>query len=95
MCDKCRKVLAELPVDAIRLMTLVLISTIGSDPIPGGIDTETFRKEYDVLGFAAPFVHVRRKADNVEGTMTFRHAPRTYFDFMAADTPESVSARVH
>ena len=43
--------------------------------------TEGLRQEFEVLAFLAPFVVVRRKSDGVRGTLTFRHAPRVYFDF--------------
>lgn len=39
------------------------------------------REEFEVEGFMAPFVVVRRKCDGVRGTLTFRHHPRVYFDF--------------
>jgi hypothetical protein len=32
-----------------------------------------------VLGFSAPFVVVRRRSDNVKGSLEFTHAPRLYF----------------
>ena len=38
---------------------------------------------YDFIGFSAPFVAVRRKADNVVGTLEFTHQPRLYFGFQA------------
>ena len=41
--------------------------------------TEQLRDDFDVIGFAAPFVLVRRKSDGVRGTLKFRHNPRTYF----------------
>ena len=43
--------------------------------------TEQLREEFEVQGFAAPFVVVRRKTDGVRGTLMFRHDPRVYFDF--------------
>ena len=43
--------------------------------------TEQLREEFEVQGFMAPFVVVRRKSDGGRGTLTFRHAPRVYFDF--------------
>jgi hypothetical protein len=45
--------------------------------------TQQLREEFEVQGFMAPFVVVRRKSDGVRGTLTFRHAPRVYFDFEA------------
>ena len=46
--------------------------------------TEQLREEFEVQGFAAPFVVVRRKTDGVRGTLMFRHDPRVYFDFEPA-----------
>ena len=40
-------------------------------------DTDQLRAEFEVIGFAAPFVVVRRRSDNVAGTLGFRHWPRT------------------
>ena len=47
-------------------------------------DTEDLRKEFDVMGFMAPFVVVRRKSDGQMGSLTFQHFPRFYFSFEAA-----------
>jgi hypothetical protein len=44
-------------------------------------DTDRLRREFEVLSFLAPFVHVRRRSDGVEGTMEFVHSPRVYFNF--------------
>lgn len=44
-------------------------------------DTTQLTEDFKVEGFAAPFVVVRRKSDNVKGTLTFTHHPRFYFDF--------------
>ena len=43
--------------------------------------TAQLREEFEVQGFMAPFVVVRRKTDGVRGTLMFRHDPRVYFDF--------------
>mgnify|MGYP001568009874 CR=1 FL=1 len=43
--------------------------------------TEQLREGFEVQGFMAPFVVVRRKSDGVRGTLTFRHDPRVYFGF--------------
>jgi hypothetical protein len=45
--------------------------------------TSELGADFEVLGFLAPFVHVRRKADGVTGTMIFTHSPRFYFNFTA------------
>ena len=44
-------------------------------------DTEQLRADFDVQGFMAPLVCVRRKSDGETGTMKFQHNPRFYFDF--------------
>jgi len=44
-------------------------------------DTEQLQAEFEVIGFSAPYVMVRRKSDRVEGVMEFTHNPRVYFDF--------------
>ena len=43
--------------------------------------TAELQRDFEVLGFLAPFVRVVRKADGVEGLMMFQHMPRYYFDF--------------
>jgi len=48
-------------------------------------DTTQLRADFDVLGFCAPFVVVRRKADGVKGSLKFTHSPRVYFNFEPAD----------
>ena len=44
-------------------------------------DTAGLQRDFIVLGFAAPFVIVVRKADSVRGTLLFQHQPRLYFGF--------------
>lgn len=44
-------------------------------------DTEGVQRDFEIVGFMAPFVVAVRKADNVKGTLTFCHSPRFYFDF--------------
>jgi hypothetical protein len=46
-------------------------------------DTQQLREDFDVTGFMAPYVGVRRKADNVIGSLQFQHDPRLYFSFKA------------
>jgi len=45
-------------------------------------DTDAVREQFEVLGFAAPFVVVRRKSDGVKGSLEFTHSPRIYFNFV-------------
>jgi hypothetical protein len=45
-------------------------------------DTEQLRSDFEVIGFLAPLVVVRRKADGVKGSLEFQHRPRLYFNFV-------------
>lgn len=47
-------------------------------------DTTQLQEDVSVIGFAAPYVVVIRKADGVKGTLEFTHAPRVYFGFTEA-----------
>lgn len=59
-------------------------------------DTQALKDEFEVLGFQAPFVRVRRRSDGAEGTLEFTHSPRVYFDFQVGKeredrlTPEQI-----
>ena len=44
-------------------------------------DTQELGRDFQVLGFAAPLVVVRRKSDGVRGSLEFQHQPRFYFNF--------------
>jgi len=44
-------------------------------------DTVELAQDFEVLGFAAPFVVVRRRADQRLGSLLFQHEPRFYFAF--------------
>jgi hypothetical protein len=46
-------------------------------------DTEQLGQEFNVTGFAAPYVVVRRKSDGQVGSLQFKHNPRFYFNFIA------------
>ena len=43
--------------------------------------TDELRRDFDVTGFMAPFVVVRRKSDGAVGSLEFTHSPRVYFNF--------------
>ena len=45
-------------------------------------DTDQVRENFEVLGFMAPFVVVKRKSDGKKGSMEFQHMPRFYFNFV-------------
>lgn len=42
-------------------------------------NTEELARDFDVVGFLAPYVVVRRKADRQLGSLAFQHDPRLYF----------------
>ena len=46
-------------------------------------DTEEMSKEFEPLGFQAPFILVRRREDKIRGTLMFQHNPRLYYSFKA------------
>ncbi len=43
-------------------------------------------RDFEVIGFAAPYVVVRRRSDGTMGSLEFQHHPRFYFNF-EADQP--------
>ena len=45
-------------------------------------DTDELRRDFEPLGFLAPFVMVRRRSDGVVGSLMFQHDPRFYFRFL-------------
>ena len=45
-------------------------------------DTAQFSQDFEVLGFMAPYVVVRRMADGCKGSLEFQHHPRFYFNFI-------------
>ncbi len=44
-------------------------------------DTSELQEQFEVLGFMAPFVGVRRRCDGVRGNVMFQASPRFYFRF--------------
>ena len=45
--------------------------------------TDELARDFDVIGFMAPFVVVKRRSDGVVGSLEFQHQPRVYFNFEA------------
>jgi hypothetical protein len=46
--------------------------------------TQELTEAFEVLGFLAPLVVVRRRSDGVKGSLEFQHGPpRLYFNFVA------------
>jgi len=45
-------------------------------------DTNELAESFEVVGFLAPYVVVKRRADGVKGSLEFQHGPpRLYFNF--------------
>jgi hypothetical protein len=44
-------------------------------------DTEELSRDFEVIGFAAPYVVVRWRGDGRRGSLEFQHHPRFYFNF--------------
>ena len=44
-------------------------------------DTNELAADFQVIGFLAPFVVVRRTADGAKGSLEFQHDPRFFFNF--------------
>ena len=45
-------------------------------------DTKQLAQHFIVVGFLAPLVVVRRKADGRQGSLEFQNRPRFYFNFL-------------
>jgi hypothetical protein len=50
-------------------------------------DTRQLAEDFEVVGFLAPYVVVRRRADGMKGSLEFQYHPRFFFSF-APDTQE-------
>lgn len=46
-------------------------------------NSSELQRDFEVLSFCAPCVVVRRKSDQVRGTLYFSHSPRFYYNFQA------------
>jgi hypothetical protein len=44
-------------------------------------DTQELTRDYEVKGFMAPFIVVKRKSDGALGSLMFQHMPRFYYGF--------------
>ena len=45
-------------------------------------DTQALGRDFEVIGFMAPFIVVKRKSDGAKGSLEFTHNPRVYFNFV-------------
>ncbi len=43
--------------------------------------TDQLSDDFEVIGFMAPLIAVRRKSDGHKGSLEFQHSPRLYFNF--------------
>ncbi len=43
--------------------------------------TQELSQDFEVIGFLAPLIAVRRKSDGKNGSLEFQHSPRFYFGF--------------
>jgi hypothetical protein len=76
-------------VDVTDARRAVLATALNATGIPEAYkgqvwDTAEMQEDFEVLGFMAPYVVVRRRSDGVKGTLMFTHSPRFYFRFEAA-----------
>ncbi len=44
-------------------------------------DTSELQDDFQVLGFMAPIVVVKRRSDGVRGSLMFQNDPRLYYSF--------------
>jgi hypothetical protein len=44
-------------------------------------NTKELQEDFEVIGFQAPYVVVKKKSDGVVGSLEFTHMPRFYFNF--------------
>lgn len=43
--------------------------------------TDEMSADFEAIGFAAPYIVVRRKSDGKKGSLEFQHSPRFYYNF--------------
>ena len=77
-------------IDPTETIRRALVAEINSHPqsrqdleaLHGQVwDTAELSRDFEALGFAAPFVEVIRKKDQQRGSLEFQHHPRFYYDF--------------
>src|SRR5438445_7717594 len=58
-------------------------------------DSAQLASAFEVLGFLAPYVVVRRRSDGRKGSLEFQHIPRFYFNFVldSADDPSAAGSQ--
>ncbi len=74
-------------VDVLRLDRLAAINAAPGDRAMLEVrhgqvwGPQELRRDFDVQGYLAPIVVVRRRSDGVIGTLEFQHQPRFYFNW--------------
>ena len=77
--------------DMLEIIRAQRLVEINSDPksrqaleaVHGRVwNCDELRAEFEVLGFMAPYVVVRRRSDGHKGSLEFQHDPRFYFNFV-------------
>lgn len=63
-----------------ELLRAKLVVAHGADNV---FDTTQLGENFEVDGFMAPFVVVRRLRDSQKGSLEFTHEPRLYYNFQA------------
>jgi hypothetical protein len=73
-------------MEALRRVMQAETNALADDEIPEPRwNTEELQRDFEVIGFLAPLVIVRRKSDGAKGTLMFRHSNRIYFNFQTAE----------
>ena len=77
-------------IDETEVIRREMVATINADPgnradlesKHGKVwSTSELTEDFEVLGFMAPLVVVRRRSDHVRGSLLFQHDPRFYHSF--------------
>ena len=70
--------------ETIRRLQQAVVNQTPTDQLPikdRTWTTQELQEEFDVIGFAAPYVVVSSKTTGKRGTMMFKHSPRIYFNY--------------
>jgi len=76
------------PTEAVRRQQ---VAEINADPSDRAVletkygqvwNSQELAQDFEVIGFMAPYVIVKRKSDDLKGSLQFQHSPRFYFNFV-------------
>lgn len=67
------------PTEGIRRIHQFLIESGAIQPDDQTWTTDELARDFEVQGFMAPYVVVKRRSDGVLGSLAFSHSPRVYF----------------